>query len=112
MLLAKMKANIGAKVKNPADIQREHVEKRRAVVVLQEQRALERRCYNPFALSKIKKRDASLEHLMMIRNAPKLHLSQLCGLLRAAVLDRKRTATFFMWTSTRWTRPCETILLT
>ena len=40
----------------------------------------------PFTLRKVRKRDTLLENLMWIRNAPKLHLTEVVAVLRAAVL--------------------------
>lgn len=87
LLLSKMQQNVGDHVTNPADIVSERVQKRREVMALQEDQARKKsRWFHPFALSKIQNRNACIEHLMWIRNAPKMHLSQLCGLLRAEVL--------------------------
>jgi pyruvate,water dikinase len=81
-----MRQNVGQTSKDPIHIQREQVAKRREVMDLQEQRARKSRCLRPFEFSKVQKRNAYLEHLMWIRNSPKLHLSKICGILRKAVL--------------------------
>jgi len=87
LLLAKLRQNVGDGVTNPAEIQCEQVENRRRVMALHEERAIERKsCFCSSELSQIQERNACLEHLMWIRNAPKLHLTQMCGILRGAVL--------------------------
>lgn len=51
----------------------------------QEERVAGESC-NPFALSKIRKRNAVLEHLMWIRNAPKIRLAMTVGMIRSELL--------------------------
>ncbi|KAL7547819.1 hypothetical protein ACHAWF_015443 [Thalassiosira exigua] len=86
MLLARLRQNAGAHIKDPAVTQLEKVSKRRQVMKLHEDRVALKRFRKPFALAKIRKRNACLEHLMWIRNAPKLHLSKVYGILRENVL--------------------------
>ena len=54
-LLGKLRQNVGAGIKDPAFTQQEQVAKRREVMKLHEERAKSKRCFNPFALSKVKK---------------------------------------------------------
>ena len=55
---------------------------------LNEKRAASKRFIRPFgALSKIRKRNAYLDNLMWIRNAPKLHISAAFGVLRSSILS-------------------------
>jgi pyruvate,water dikinase len=87
LLLINMKQSVGPNATSPVQVQEGMVRRRREVMALHEQRAREKnRLFHPFARSMIGKRNASIEHLMWIRNAPKLHLAQMCGILRAAVL--------------------------
>ena len=86
LVLAKLKQNIGATIKDPATIHQEQAAKRRDVMRLQEQRAKQNRCWHPFAYGKIKKRNEILEHLMRMRNAPKLRMAKINGILRGEVL--------------------------
>jgi phosphohistidine swiveling domain-containing protein len=86
LVLAKLKQNVGATVKDPAITHQEQANKRREVMELHEQRAKKNRFLRPFALGKIKKRNEILEHLMWMRNAPKLRMAKIDGILRAEVL--------------------------
>ena len=87
LLLAKLRQNVaGDGVTNPSDVQRKQVQKRHEVMALQEQRAKEKKWYQFSGLSKIQSRNAIMDNLMWIRNGPKLHLAQLCGIIRANVL--------------------------
>ena len=86
ILLGKLRQNVGVGVKDPAITQQEQVAKRRDVMKLHEQRAKAKRHVNPFALSKVRKRNLYLDHLMWMRNAPKLHIAYIFGVLRAEVL--------------------------
>jgi pyruvate,water dikinase len=90
-LLSMLRQNVGSGVTNPSTIQEEQVRKRREVMELHEERARATKICMKSALSKVKKRNACLEHLMWIRNAPKLRLTQMCGIVRAAVLKVEET---------------------
>lgn len=56
-------------------------------MALHEQREQNKRWYQFASLSSIQSRNAILDHLMWIRNAPKLHWAQLCGSLRDVMLQ-------------------------
>jgi hypothetical protein len=86
LVLAKLKQNVGATVKDPAITHQEQANKRREVMELHEQRAKKNRFLQPFALGKIKKCKEILEHLMHMRNMPKLRLAKIDGILMAEVL--------------------------
>lgn len=88
LLLGKLRLNaLGAK--HPGLTQTDQLAERRRVMAKQEERARSAgrwwRC-NPFALSKVRKRNAVLEHLMWIRNAPKIRLALVEGMVRAELL--------------------------
>lgn len=86
-LLMKLKMNALGNVKDPAITQEEQVKKRRDVMAKHEKDAENAsKFFHPFALSKVKKRNAILEHVIWIRNAPKLHLTKVIGMVRAEVL--------------------------
>ena len=73
LLLSKLRLNAIGHVKDPSVTQQEQVAKRRAVMAKHEEKAKAKSWpFRSFALSKIQKRNAILEHLMWIRNAPKL----------------------------------------
>jgi len=91
LLLAKIRLNaVGQVVKDPSITQQEQVAKRRVAQKQQEQDAATAstmsKLIHPFALSKIKKRNEFLEHVMWMRNAPKLHAAKIIGLIRADTL--------------------------
>lgn len=87
LLLSKMRMNALGDNKDPLQIQKEQVEKRRMAQMKQEQDAANlNKFFHPFALSKIKKRNEILEHVMWIRNSPKLRLAQIVGIIRADLL--------------------------
>jgi rifampicin phosphotransferase len=93
LLLSKVRQNHGGggNVTNPEAILQEKIAKRREVMALQEDKAkANARCFLS-SVKKIQTRNATLEHLMWIRNNPKLHLSQLCGILREHVLKIEDT---------------------
>lgn len=87
LLLTRLRQNIGTGIKDPADIHHEQVLKRRQVMNQQLENALALRFTRPFRPSQIRKRNDVLEHLMWIRNAPKLHFAKVFGVLREAVLQ-------------------------
>jgi pyruvate,water dikinase len=87
LLLARLRQNSGTGIKDPADIQREQVLKRRRVMNQQLESASARRFTRPFRPSRIRQRNAVLDHVMWIRNAPKLHIAQVIGVLRETVLQ-------------------------
>ena len=91
ILLAKLRHNVGDGIQDPAVSQRENAEKRRKVMALHEARAKKAwfGC-KPFALSSIRKRNAILEHLMWIRNAPKIHMSRVAGMIRETLLKTEK----------------------
>jgi len=84
ILLAMMKHNIGDHVQDPEIKLEEHAKHRREVMSLHEERA--KKSWKPFSSSKVKKRNEHIEHLMWIRNAPKLHLTQAVGIIRESLL--------------------------
>ena len=85
-LLSKLRQNVGPNVTNPALTQKELSDKRRAIMNLHKERAKKNRWFRPYALRRIKQRNEYLEHLLWIRNAPKIKLAQMIGVLRAEVL--------------------------
>jgi phosphohistidine swiveling domain-containing protein len=87
ILLAKLRHNIGYGIKDPAEMQQENLARRRDVMALHEARAKEAWFgYKPYALSSVQKRNALLDHLMWMRNAPKLHISRVVGIIHLALL--------------------------
>ena len=88
LLLARLSHSAGAGVSDPSVTQKEQVAKRREAMAAQEKRAATplRRCLRPFLLSKVRKRNAILEHNMWIRNMPKMHGARACGAIRAAAI--------------------------
>lgn len=88
LLLTRLRQNTGTSgIRDPADIQREQVLKRRRVMNQQLESALAQRFIRPFRPSRIRHRNAVLEHVMWMRNAPKLHFAQVIGVLRETVLQ-------------------------
>ena len=85
LLLSRLRQNIGSHVKDPSIRLNENLSKRREVQQRQADRA-KSKCLR-VGYSKILKRNEILDHLMWVRNAPKLHLSRVCGALRKAVLE-------------------------
>mmetsp|Transcript_20312 Transcript_20312/g.40544 ORF Transcript_20312/g.40544 Transcript_20312/m.40544 type:complete len:941 (+) Transcript_20312:96-2918(+) len=84
-LLAKISHNVGDKIQDPLISLQEQLQKRRVVMALQEAR-MKQRWYRPFALSSIQKQNAFLDHLMWMRNSPKLLLSNFLGLFHLVLL--------------------------
>jgi len=82
LLLGKLRLNAYG-VKDPSSTQADQVLRRRKAMAKQEEKA---RSCSPFALSKIRKRNAVLEHLMWIRNAPKIRLAVIDGMIRSELL--------------------------
>ena len=87
LLLTKLRQNFGTSIKDPADIQREQVLKRRQVMNRQLDTAVAQRFTRPFRPSQIRKRNEILEHVMWIRNAPKLHIAKAIGMMRESILQ-------------------------
>ena len=86
-LLGKMRMNALGEVKDPYITQQERVAKRRAVQTNHEEDAAKlNKLFHPFALSKIKKRNEYLEHVMWMRNSPKMRLANVIGIIRAELL--------------------------
>jgi len=86
LLLARLRnQNSGVETKNPSAVQKEQVLRRQYVMKLQESRAASK--LFSFGKSKIKKRNAYLDHLFWIRNAPKLHIAAVYGALRSSILQ-------------------------
>ncbi|OEU08763.1 pyruvate phosphate dikinase [Fragilariopsis cylindrus CCMP1102] len=86
-LLGKMRMNALGEVKDPYITQQERVAKRRAVQTNHEEDAANlNKLFHPFALSKIKKRNEYLEHVMWMRNSPKMRLANVIGIIRAELL--------------------------
>ena len=68
LLLARLRnQNSGFDTTDPSIIQQEQVTKRRNAMKVREERALSKKYINPFALSKVRKQNLYLEHLMWIR---------------------------------------------
>ena len=86
-LLRKLRQNVGPNVTDPTFTQNELSDKRRAIMCLHEERAKKNRLFRPFARRRIKKRNEYLEHLLWIRNAPKIKFAQMIGVLRAEILQ-------------------------
>ena len=84
LLLVRLRQNIGSHVKDPSIRLHENLLKRKEVQQRQADR-VKSKCLK-VGYSKILKRNKILDHLMWIRNAPKLHLSRVFGALRKAVL--------------------------
>lgn len=86
-LLSKLRQNVGHNVTDPTLAQKELSEKRRAMMELHEERAKKNRWIRPFAPRRIKERNEYIEHLMWIRNAPKIKCAQIFGVLRGEILQ-------------------------
>lgn len=84
LLLARLRQNAGSNVKDPSIRLDQNVKARKIVQELQAERA-KSKCLH-IGYSKIQHRNEVLNHLMWVRNAPKLRLSRICGALRKAVL--------------------------
>lgn len=94
-LVEKLRLNANGHVKDPSVIAKDQLKKRRAIMIKQEdeakrelterstfwnKRRLEKK------LSKIQHRNAFLDNMMMIRNSPKLRVTELVGAMRNKVL--------------------------
>eukprot|EP00956_Cyclotella_meneghiniana_P044877 scaffold341118_cov99-Cyclotella_meneghiniana.AAC.2 len=84
LLLARLRQNSGSQVKDPSIRLDQNVKARKRVQELQAERAKSN--FLHIGLSKVRHRNEVLDHLMWVRNAPKLRLSRIIGALRKAVL--------------------------
>ncbi|KAL3774920.1 hypothetical protein ACHAWO_004006 [Cyclotella atomus] len=84
LLLARLRQNVGSHANDPSILLRENVSKRKEVQQLQAERA-KSNCLS-IGYSKVLKRNEILDHLMWIRNAPKLRVSRVYAIIRTAVL--------------------------
>lgn len=84
LLLARLRQNSGSQVKDPSVRLDQNVKARKRVQELQAERAKSK--FLHIGLSKVRHRNEVLDHLMWVRNAPKLRLSRIIGALRKAVL--------------------------
>ncbi|EOD42048.1 hypothetical protein EMIHUDRAFT_431919, partial [Emiliania huxleyi CCMP1516] len=88
LLVSKLGHNRRGGISNPADILKERVASRRRVMRAQEERGgrgsggLFARC----AGANLEKRNLHLDHLMWIRNAPKLRMARVTAAFRSALL--------------------------
>lgn len=94
-LVEKMRINAMGQVKDPSIIAKEKLQKRRDVMAKQEndvkREVAERSTFwnkrrLGKKLAKIQQRNLILDHTMMIRNAPKLHITKLVGEMRSKAL--------------------------
>lgn len=94
-LVEKLRINAMGHVKDPSVIAKEKLENRRAVMAKQEEdikremaktSSYWRKRRMKKKITKIEKRNMILDHMMWIRNAPKLHLTKLVGAIRAKAL--------------------------
>lgn len=86
LLLARMRLNVGTGITDPTISLQEKVDKRREIAKKHEEKAASKWWTSLFALSRVRKRNAYLEHLMWIRNSPKIHISAVMGALRTGIL--------------------------
>lgn len=95
-LVEKLRLNATGHIKDPSVIAKDQLEKRRAVMAKQEEEAKreltesstfwnKRRLQKK--LSKIQDRNVKLDNLMMIRNAPKIHVTKMVGTMRMKALS-------------------------
>jgi len=84
-LLFKLRQCVSDGLKDPAITLEEQYVKRQEVVLDLEAKE-NRHCYNPFSPATIRKRNEILEHLMQMRNAPKLHFSNVVAIIRQEIL--------------------------
>lgn len=84
ILLSKLIHNIDDDIKNPAMTQKLKLEDRREIMKLHEERA-KKKWFS--SVKSIQQRNKILDHLMWIRNAPKLHLSRVIAMVRAVLLQ-------------------------
>jgi len=98
LLLQKLKFNAKNGIKDPSITAKEQLEKRLAVEARQEEEAKKEaaseskfRSFLPKSkkkkLAKLQKRNAVLDNVLWMRNAPKLHLSRVIGKIREIVLE-------------------------
>jgi len=81
LLLTRLRQNVGPGIKDPAIVHNEQMMNRREVMDRQ------LKGVGLFKASRIRKRNEILDHVMWIRNAPKLHFARMIGVLREAVLQ-------------------------
>mmetsp|Transcript_29137 Transcript_29137/g.44050 ORF Transcript_29137/g.44050 Transcript_29137/m.44050 type:complete len:460 (-) Transcript_29137:770-2149(-) len=86
LLLAVVLHSKGNIIKDPVKVEEEKVAARRAALARSEARA-KKKWWNPWARSKIKKRNDILENLQWIRNRPKLNICYIYGMLREQVVS-------------------------
>ena len=84
-LLAKVRQNVGPTVTDPSVTAKEKLEKRQQVQELQLERA-EKKLFLSSSAKKVRKRNEILDHLFWMRNAPKMHVSEACGIIRKGIL--------------------------
>ena len=84
LLLAKVRQNVGPIVIDPSVTAKDKLEKRQQVQELQLKRAEKKLLSSP--AKKIRKRNEILDHLFWMRNAPKMHVSEACGIIRKEIL--------------------------
>jgi len=94
-LLEKMRMNSMEHIKDPSVMAKQMLEKRRAVMAKHEEEAKREAAQSHSfwdkrrtkkKLAELQKRNLHLDHLMKIRNAPKLHLTKFIGTMRTIVL--------------------------
>eukprot|EP00535_Pseudo-nitzschia_heimii_P004227 CAMPEP_0197188312 /NCGR_PEP_ID=MMETSP1423-20130617/17592_1 /TAXON_ID=476441 /ORGANISM="Pseudo-nitzschia heimii, Strain UNC1101" /LENGTH=986 /DNA_ID=CAMNT_0042640113 /DNA_START=112 /DNA_END=3072 /DNA_ORIENTATION=+ len=94
LLLEKMRINTGGNVKDPSEILKEKLEKRRLVMSKHEEAAKYEAERAPFwKKNRMKKKLAAVQHrnfvlddIVWVRNAPKIHLTEVAGAIRIFVL--------------------------
>lgn len=89
LLLAMISHSSGDGITDPEKTMKERVAARREAMARDEARA-RKQWYNPWKLSKIQKRNEVLEHLLWIRNSPKMNIAAVMGMLREAVVATER----------------------
>ena len=83
-LLAKVRQNVGPTVIDPSVTAKDKLKKRQQIQELQLKRAEKKLLSSP--AKKIRKRNEILDHLFWMRNAPKMHVSEACGIIRKEIL--------------------------
>ena len=89
LLLQKLKLNATATIEDPSVAAQDQLKKRQAAMAKTEATATKWSLWNYLGyseLSRVQQRNKILDHVMWMRNAPKLKLAQVCGLVRAEVL--------------------------
>lgn len=87
-LLTRLVHSVGESVNDPAVAQQEKIAKRREVASRQEAEAASG-CFAMCTVPKLKKRNQCFEHLMAVRNSPKLQISRMISALRMEVLKQQ-----------------------